>query len=154
MTIWEGLHRHRQATRGTTIRHLFDADPGRFDRFSLWVGDMLLDTSKTHIDETAGKLLLDLARGAKLEAARDAMFSGEKINTTEGRAVLHTALRNRSNDPVFVDGSDVMPHVREMLRRTGSFAEGVRRGDIAAAEIAKPARGIRNVRRRLTDVGR
>ena len=128
MTPWEKPRAHREATMTTSILDRFAADPVRFERFSLWSDEMLFDYSKTHLDETALSLLVELARETGLEAAREAMFSGGRINTTEDRAVLHTALRNRGGAPVFVDGADVMPGVEASLERTGNFAEAVRHG--------------------------
>jgi glucose-6-phosphate isomerase len=115
------------------MKDLFAADPERFAKFSqvldMGDGDFLLDYSKNIItDETFAKLL-DLAKEAGVEAGRDAMFNGEKINTTEDRAVLHIALRNRSNRPIIVDGKDVMPEVNEVLAKMRTFTESVRSGD-------------------------
>jgi glucose-6-phosphate isomerase len=119
------------------LRALFAADPGRFDRFQVRLGDMLLDYSKNRVDEAAMSALVDLARAAGVEARRDAMFAGAIVNTTEKRAVLHVALRNRANAPILVDGRDVMPDVNDVLGRMKAFAEGVRSGAIAAANGAR-----------------
>ena len=134
---WDALATHRQATDGESLRDLFAADPARFETFSARLEDLLLDYSKTAIDARTLELLADLARACEVEAKRDAMLSGAKINTTEDRAVLHTALRNRANTPVFVDGKDVMPDVNAVLAALGAFAGGIRDGSIA------PARGGR-----------
>ncbi|WP_371877197.1 glucose-6-phosphate isomerase [Alsobacter ponti] len=134
---WDALATHRQATAGETLKSLFAADPARFETFSFRLDDLLLDLSKTAIDARTLELLTDLARACEVEARRDAMLSGETINVTEGRAVLHTALRNRSGAPVLVDGRDVMPEVRAVLEALAAFAGGVRDGSIA------PARGGR-----------
>ncbi len=130
---FERLAAHAGSFADRPLRALFDADPGRFARFSASLDDMLLDYSKNRIDETAMSLLFDLARAAGVEARRDAMFAGAIVNTTEKRAVLHVALRNRANTPVLVDGRDVMPDVNDVLARMKVFAEGVRSGAIAAA---------------------
>ncbi|MFG1299890.1 glucose-6-phosphate isomerase [Xanthobacter sp. V3C-3] len=114
------------------IQDLF-ATPERFDRFSVAYGDLLIDFSKTAITEETLGLLLDLARAGGVEALRDAMFAGEHINLTEDRAVLHAALRDRSDDPWGVDGIDVKPGVEETLRRLADFASAVRDGRIAGA---------------------
>ncbi|NNL18416.1 MAG: glucose-6-phosphate isomerase [Boseongicola sp.] len=103
-------------------------DPDRARQFSVSVGDMLFDYSKTSIDSTGRQALLDLYESADVPARRNAMFSGEAINETEGRAVLHTALRNLSGDPVYVNGVDVMPGVLETLSRMEAFAADVREG--------------------------
>ncbi len=123
---WDALATHRQATDGESLRDLFAADPARFETFSARLEDLLLDYSKTAIDARTLELLADLARACEVEAKRDAMLSGAKINTTEDRAVLHTALRNRANTPVFVDGKDVMPDVNAVLAALGAFADGIR----------------------------
>ncbi|WP_293868842.1 glucose-6-phosphate isomerase [uncultured Alsobacter sp.] len=134
---WAALADHRARTAATRIETLFAGDPDRFRRLSRRAGDLMLDLSKTALDAQALELLVDLARAAKVEERRDLMLSGAPINTTEGRAVLHTALRNRSDGPVFVDGEDVMPDVRAVLAAMAEFATGIRTGAIA------PARGGR-----------
>ncbi|MDQ1315698.1 MAG: glucose-6-phosphate isomerase, partial [Pseudomonadota bacterium] len=114
---------------GVHMRELFESDPARFERFSLHVGDILLDYSKNRIaDETMG-LLVKLAEESDVPGWRERMFGGEKINNTENRAVLHVALRNRSGLPVMVDGEDVMPKVNAVIGRMGAFAEKVRGGE-------------------------
>ncbi|WP_353183144.1 glucose-6-phosphate isomerase [Bosea sp. (in: a-proteobacteria)] len=132
--IWSELAARRSATKDHHLRALFAADPRRFDRFSARLDDLLLDYSKTAVTPEIFALLLDLASAAGVAAKRDAMFAGAAINTTENRAVLHTALRNLSDRPVEVDGADVMPEVRATLDRLFAFAEGVRGGSIAAAD--------------------
>jgi glucose-6-phosphate isomerase len=127
---FEALRGHHGQMKSSRLRDLFAEDPQRFQRFSLRLDDLTLDYSKNLILPETLERLLDLARAANLEDAREAMFSGEKINVTEGRAVLHTALRNRSDRPVLVDGHDVMADVREMLESMAVFAEGVREGAI------------------------
>ena len=126
---YRALQAHFEAIRDRHMRDLFAEDPERFDKFSLRLGDLLLDYSKNRITEETKDLLLALAREADLEGWRDKMFSGARINATEGRAVLHTALRNRSGRPVMVDGTDVMPDVRAVLERMRTFSEQVRNGD-------------------------
>ncbi|WP_112320897.1 glucose-6-phosphate isomerase [Oceanibium sediminis] len=126
------LRAHRAATQARRIEALFAADPARFQTFSASLEDMVLDYSKTSIDAQALEMLLELAESRGVAARRDAMLSGEKINVTEDRAVLHTALRNRSDTPVMVDGQDVMPGIRETLSRMEAFATAVRDGSIAA----------------------
>ncbi|CAL1240584.1 glucose-6-phosphate isomerase [Candidatus Methylocalor cossyra] len=110
------------------MRDLFAADPQRFDRFSLRLGDLLFDYSKNRITEKTLELLLELARQAGLAAKIEAMFRGERINVTEGRAVLHVALRNRSNRPILLDGENVMPEVNRVLDQMRTFVEAVRSG--------------------------
>jgi glucose-6-phosphate isomerase len=125
---WTALAAHRREMDTVHMRDLFAGDPGRFDRFSLRLGDLLLDYSKNRITDETVRLLLDLARARRVEAWRDRMFAGEKINVTENRAVLHVALRNRSGRPIRVDGQDVMPEIEAVLARMAGFAERVREG--------------------------
>ena len=112
-----------------SIKELFAADPERFEKFSLIFDDILVDYSKNRIDDTTMALLIQLAKECKLDEAIKAMFNGEKINQTEGRQVLHTALRNLSNQPVLVDGKDVMPDVNAVLAKMESFSQSVISGD-------------------------
>ena len=126
---WTALKTERKAWNGLHMRDLFRKDKQRFERFSLALDDeLLLDYSKNLIRPQTLKLLLKLAQEADVEGLRDAMFAGEKINLTEGRAVLHTALRNRSDRAVEVDGEDVMPEVRAVLAKMRAFADRVRTG--------------------------
>jgi len=125
---YAALTRHSETMRKTHMRDLFAADPGRFAAMHLTLGDILFDYSKNRVTAQTLRLLLDLARQEKVEKRREAMFAGEKINATEGRAVLHTALRNRSDRPVLVDGRDVMPEVRMVLARMRGFCTAVRSG--------------------------
>ncbi|XP_062860958.1 glucose-6-phosphate isomerase b [Trichomycterus rosablanca] len=115
------------------LRQMFESDQQRFSKFSLTLktedGDVLLDYSKNLINEEVMKMLIELAKSRGVEAARDRMFSGEKINFTEGRAVLHVALRNRSNTPINVDGKDVMPEVNKVLEKMKGFCHKVRSGE-------------------------
>ena len=127
--IADQLREHYAEVKDQHIRTMFQEDPQRFDRFSLSLPDLFLDYSKNCITSETMALLLQLARSADVEAWRDRMLSGEKINNTEDRAVLHTALRNRSNEPVLVDGEDVMPEVNRVLEKMGRFAERVRSGE-------------------------
>uniref|UniRef100_A0AAR2JUV0 Glucose-6-phosphate isomerase n=1 Tax=Pygocentrus nattereri TaxID=42514 RepID=A0AAR2JUV0_PYGNA len=118
---------------GLNMRQMFDADKERFSKFSLNLetddGDILLDYSKNLINEEVLKMLFDMARSIGVETARDQMFAGEKINFTEGRAVLHIALRNRANTPIMVDGKDVMPEVNRVLKKMKDFCHRVRSGE-------------------------
>jgi glucose-6-phosphate isomerase len=126
---WQALIQHQREVGNIHMRDLFERDPQRFARFSLRLGDIVFDYSKNLITERTLALLVDLAHQADLAQWIEAMFNGEKINTTEGRAVLHVALRNRSNEPIFVDGKDVMPEVNLVLKKMRSFSEAVRSGD-------------------------
>ncbi|GMB81009.1 glucose-6-phosphate isomerase [Shinella zoogloeoides] len=120
-------------TNATDIRVAFAADPQRFSRYSTTLGDFLFDYSKCAVNDTVLDALEVLARDAGVEKKRDAMFAGEIINITEERAVLHTALRNRSNTPVLVEGRDVMPDVNSVLDAMGAFAEAIRSGALKGA---------------------
>jgi len=125
---WQSLKAHRKTWKKRHMRELFERDPKRFERFSIRLDDLLLDYSKNLIDRDTLKLLVQLARAHQVERMREAMFAGDRINLTEDRAVLHTALRNRSTQPVRVDGEDVMPAVHAVLERMRMFTERVRAG--------------------------
>ncbi|WP_293933736.1 glucose-6-phosphate isomerase [Sphingobacterium sp. UBA6645] len=120
---------HYISVNEKSLKELFQEDPQRFKKFSLYLKDILFDYSKNRIDEQTMALLVQLARECELEEAIKAMFDGEKINETEGRQVLHTALRNQSDKAVLVDGEDVMPLVREVLLRMKSFSDRVISGE-------------------------
>ncbi|ACP24439.1 glucose-6-phosphate isomerase [Sinorhizobium fredii NGR234] len=132
-TIVEQLKSVVSATNATDIRAAFAADPNRFSRFSTRLGDLLLDYSKCAANDRVIDGLEALAKAARIEEKRDAMFRGDIINITEERAVLHTALRNRSNRPVLVGGKDVMPDVNAVLDAMGAFADGIRSGALKGA---------------------
>ena len=125
---WEALAAHRLAMDGVHLRDLFDAEPGRFQRFSRTLGDVLFDFSKHRITDETVDLMIALAEETGVSAAIQEMFAGARINQTEDRAVLHTALRNRSDRPVLVDGEDVMPGVRAVLEKMRTFTDAVRSG--------------------------
>lgn len=112
-----------------SLKELFEQDPHRFEKFSLSLGDILLDYSKNRVNEQTIALLMQLARECQLDRAIEMMFSGKPINETEGRAVLHTALRNRSGSPVVVDGADIMPDIQAVLDRMRSFSNRVISGE-------------------------
>jgi len=128
LASWKALEAHYAATSSTHIRDLFAADPKRFDKHSLKFEDLLLDYSKNCVTEETMDLLYKLAEETDVIGLAKRMFSGEKINETEGRAVLHVALRNQSNTPIYVDGKDVMPEVNEVLAKIKTFTENVRGG--------------------------
>ena len=122
---WRKLKKHYQRMRNRHMADLFRQDPKRFTRFSIWFEDIFLDYSKNLITRETLRLLLRLARECKVEEAIERMFTGDKINETEKRAVLHMALRNRSNTSIYVDGSDVMPEVNAVLKQMERFAENI-----------------------------
>lgn len=126
---WQKLAAHQKQLETTTMRELFAKDPERFNKFSIEFGGILYDFSKNRITEETLDLLVSLAEQAKVKEMAEAMFTGEKINVTERRAVLHTALRNRSNNPVYVDGKDVMPDVNRVLAKMKDFCARVRSGE-------------------------
>jgi len=125
---WQDLSNHAAKMKSATLKELF-ADENRFEKYSVNECGALLDFSKNIIDETAWKLLLNLAESAGVTEYAQKMFSGEKINWTENRAVLHIALRNRSGSPIMVDGKDVMPEITAVLDRVKTFTESVRSGN-------------------------
>lgn len=129
LTAWKELEKQYAETRNAHMRDMFAKNPRRFEEFSVSAGDLFLDYSKNRIDRKTMDLLIELAKETGVEAARDKMFAGEKINITENRAVLHTALRNRSDEPVYVDGKNVMPQIREVLAKMKTFSEAVRNGE-------------------------
>ena len=125
---WLALLDHFKRVEKIHMVDLFEQDPKRFERYSLAFNDMLIDYSKNRVTDVTMQLLFDLAKQAEVEKWRDKMFSGDKINNTEGRAVLHTALRNRSGKPVFVDDENVMPLVEAELEKMRVFSDKVRSG--------------------------
>ncbi|MFI0899888.1 glucose-6-phosphate isomerase [Streptomyces sp. NPDC020983] len=126
---WHALAKHRDETAGTHLRDLFDADPGRAERYTLQVGDLHLDYSKHLVTDETLALLRELAAATGVQELRDAMFRGAKINTTEDRAVLHTALRAPQSATIEVDGHNVVPGVHAVLTKMGVFADRVRSGE-------------------------
>ncbi|MBI5471753.1 MAG: glucose-6-phosphate isomerase [Ignavibacteriae bacterium] len=126
---WKALQQHQKKIAAKHMRQMFARDPKRFDTFSLEACGILLDYSKNRVTQKTMSLLIDLARDARIEEWREKMFTGEKINFTEKRAVLHTALRNKSQKPVLVDGEDVMPDIRAVLAHMREFSDSVRNGE-------------------------
>ncbi|EOC7101323.1 glucose-6-phosphate isomerase [Escherichia coli] len=127
---WQALQKHFDEMKDVTIADLFAKDGDRFSKFSATFGDqMLVDYSKNRITEETLAKLQDLAKECDLAGAIKSMFSGEKINHTENRAVLHVALRNRSNTPILVDGKDVMPEVNAVLEKMKTFSEAIISGE-------------------------
>ncbi|MBV7264096.1 glucose-6-phosphate isomerase [Photobacterium sp. WH24] len=129
-TAWQALTAHFEQAQDLQLSELFAKDSSRFETFSAAFGnDILLDYSKNLITEETLAKLFDLAEQTELKTAIASMFNGEKINRTEDRAVLHVALRNRSNTPVLVDGEDVMPHVNAVLAKMQQFSDRIIGGD-------------------------
>lgn len=127
---WKALEAHKAELSNTTIQDLFKQEKNRFDDYSLTFNNQILvDFSKNNINQTTLSLLRQLAQECSLDSAKEAMFTGEKINRTENRAVLHTALRNRANTPVLVDGKDVMPEVNTVLAKMKDFCQRIISGE-------------------------
>ncbi len=149
---WQNLLTHFPHVEPLHLRDLFRNDPDRASRFTVEDCGLLLDYSKNRITDETLELLLALANAAGLKQTIERMFTGEKINSTEDRAVLHTALRNRSNTPVVVDGENVMVKVRAVLKQMADFAEKVRGGDWTG-HTNKPIRNIINIGIGGSDLG-
>ena len=128
-TAWRNLEMHFLLMQATHLKELFEEDPDRFKNFSIHFNDLLLDYSKNIINEETIKLLVDLANETELQPAIQAMYSGKAINQTEGRAVLHIALRNRKNEAILVDGEDVMPLVNKALEQIKRFSTRLLSGE-------------------------
>ncbi len=127
---WKFLEAHKAELSNTTIQDLFKQEKNRFDDYSLTFNNQILvDFSKNNINQTTLSHLRQLAQECALDSAKEAMFTGEKINRTENRAVLHTALRNRTNTPVLVDGKDVMPEVNAVLAKMKDFCQRIISGE-------------------------
>jgi len=122
---WKALEDYFKTFEGTQMKDLFNKDARRFDKYSIKFEDMLVDFSKNIVDEKVFSLLIQLAHECGLKDAIHSQFGGEKINKTEDRQVLHTALRNRSNIPVYVDGTDVMPAINKVLEQMKAFSESI-----------------------------
>ena len=126
---WNALEKHFQTIQHTSIKELFAQKTNRFEEFSIQYPSLLVDYSKNRINAETIQLLVDLAKEMDVDAAIQQMFDGDMINVTEKRAVLHTALRNRSNEEVLVEGKDVMPQINEVLEQMKSFSEKVISGE-------------------------
>ncbi|MGK2232501.1 glucose-6-phosphate isomerase [Colwellia polaris] len=125
---WQNLQNHALEMKSQHMSELFKQNPNRFEQFSIQLAPFLLDYSKNLISTSTMDMLFDLAKECDVEAWREKMFSGERINRTEDRAVLHTALRNRSNKPIMLDGEDINIDVRAALDKMKTFSEKVRQG--------------------------
>ena len=129
LAAWDKLRQHADDIKGRHLRELFAEDEGRFESFKREACGLLVDFSKQRVTQQTFDLLLELADQADVAGLRKAMFTGEKINVTEDRAVLHIALRNRGGDPIKVDGEDVMPGIRSTLAQMRGFTDRVRNGE-------------------------
>ena len=128
------LKQHLRKDAPRDMRKAFESDKKRFDRLSLNLDDLLFDWSKCGVNADTMKLLLDFADACHVKKKRDRMFAGDKINSTEDRAVLHTALRNRSNRPIKVDSKDIMPGINDVLARMAAFSSDIRTGKIISSK--------------------
>ncbi|MFB7278304.1 glucose-6-phosphate isomerase [Streptomyces hydrogenans] len=149
---WAALGKHREQLGGTHLRELFAADPERGTRYTLRVGDLHLDYSKQLVTDETLELLRELAAATDVAGLRDAMFRGEKINTTEDRAVLHTALRAPRGAVIEVDGENVVPGVHAVLDKMAAFADRVRSG-AWTGHTGRPIRNVVNIGIGGSDLG-
>jgi glucose-6-phosphate isomerase len=149
---WKKLQADQQYMKGIQMKSLFTEDRERFQRCSIIFGDILFDYSKNLVNEETFAHLLDLAAECKVWEAQQAMFSGEKINHTENRSVLHTALRNFSGEPVYSDGKDVMPEIRKELEHMKSFSQKIHSGEWRGYS-GKPIKNIVNIGIGGSDLG-
>ena len=149
---WKALKAHFEQFKDVHMRTMFAEDPERGSRFTLEAGDIFVDYSKNRVNAETMRLLLALANAVDLRQAIDDMFAGRKINETENRAVLHVALRNRSNTPIKVDGRDVMPEVNAVLDKMAGFSRRVRTGEWKG-HTGKPIRNVVNIGIGGSDLG-
>ncbi len=149
---WKTLETHYKTVSKLEMKDLFAQDPKRFNNFSIKFNDILFDYSKNRITQETIAKLLDLAKAADVAGWRKKMFEGSKINFTEDRAVLHTALRNQSKDPIIVDGQDVMPGVRKVLAKMKKFSTAVRSGKWLGF-TGKPVKTVVNIGIGGSDLG-
>ena len=152
LPAWKALGEHYKKIEPIHLKELFDKDPKRAEKFNVEAAGLFLDYSKNRITEETVKLLLQLAEESGVAARRDAMFSGEKINITEKRAVLHVALRAPKGEKIVVDGEDVVPAVHEVLDKMSAFADRVRSG-AWKGHTGKPIKNIINIGIGGSDLG-
>ena len=151
-SAWKKLQTDQQFMKGIQMRNLFREDRERFNRYSIIFGDILFDFSKNLVNAETFSHLLELAQECRVDEAIREMFSGEKINHTENRAVLHTALRNFSGEPVYVDGNDVMPEIMQELEHMKFFSQKIHSGEWRGY-TGKPIRNIVNIGIGGSDLG-
>jgi glucose-6-phosphate isomerase len=149
---WEALEKHYGKIKNLHLRELFREDPERGTKMTLQAAGLYMDYAKHRVTHETLELLIDLARERGIEERRDAMFSGEKINRTENRAVLHTALRAPKGTRIYVDGHDVVPHVHAVLDKMADFAERVRSG-AWKGHTGKPIKNVINIGIGGSDLG-
>ena len=151
-SAWKKLKTHYDVMKNRHMKDLFNEDPDRFSRFSIRHEEILLDYSKNIITEQTLQYLFELAREARLKEAIEEMFSGHKINETENRAVLHIALRNISNTPIYVDGYNVMPDINFVLKQIEYFSGSIISGEWKGYS-GKPITDIINIGIGGSDLG-
>ena len=151
-SAWKELETYFATFKGTQMKSLFATDAHRFEKYSLKFEDMLVDFSKNIVDDHIFSLLMQLARECGLKDAIVSQFTGERINKTENRPVLHTALRNRGNSPVYVDGKDVMPDINRVLEQMKAFSESIISGEWKGY-TGKPISDIVNIGIGGSDLG-
>ena len=149
---WKKLESHYKHFRKVEMKDLFACDADRAKKFSVNLEAMYVDYSKNRINDRTMKLLLNLARECDLENKIKAMFKGDKINVTERRPVLHIALRNRANTPIYVDGKNVMPQINEVLAKMKKFSDAVRFGEFKG-QTGKKLTNIVNIGIGGSDLG-
>ena len=149
---WKSLATHKEEIESVHLRELFAKDPGRADRFKLEAAGLFLDYSKNRITERTIELLMQLAEQSQLRERIEAMFRGDKINTTENRAVLHVALRTPRGKSIFVDGKDVVPEVHVVLDKMAAFSNRVHSGEWKG-HTGKRIRNIVNIGIGGSDLG-
>ena len=152
LTSFQQLQAHSASVRDVHLRQLFAGNPQRFAQMTVDAAGLLLDYSKNRVDATALSLLMDLARERGVEAQREAMFTGEKINLTEHRAVLHTALRAPRGTALVVDGQDIDADVQDVLQRVKKFTDQVRNGNWVGY-TGKPISDVVNIGIGGSDLG-
>ncbi len=152
LPVWRALEQHHQEMRDVHLRTLFAEDPGRSERFTAEAAGLFLDYSKNRITGETMRLLINLAEESGLRARIDAMLGGQKINVTEGRAVLHVALRAPRTEEIVVDGANVIPEVHAVLDKMAAFAEQVR-GKTWTGYTGKPIRNVVNIGIGGSDLG-
>ena len=149
---WEALNKHFEEIKSTHMRDLFSMDDNRFEKYHIQYEDFLVDFSKNRITDKTLNLLTSLAKEAKLEDWRDRLFSGDKINFTENRSALHIALRNKANNPILLDGKDIMPNVNKVLSQMKSFSNDIRSGK-AKGYTGKKIKSVINIGIGGSDLG-
>ena len=149
---WNALEKHQDKISEEAMADMFEANPDRFKEFSIQWKDFLFDFSKNIITDETVKLLTNLAQECKLKGAIEAMFTGEKINETEGRAVLHTALRSNSKEALKVDGENIRPLIQKELDKMKSFTDKLHAGELKGF-TGKPIKNIVNIGIGGSDLG-